>query len=304
MKKLLIASIFVFSIILLAACGDDASGDGDSGNTSGDNGDSEQSGDDSLLAQLQEEGKVTIGFANEKPYAYEEDGELKGAAYDIAEAVFAELGIEELDAQLSEFGQLIPGLNAGKFDVITAGMAINPDRCEQVDFGDPEMMYGEGLVVQKGNPLDLHSYSDIAEADATVSIMSGATENEYVKTEGVDAGQIQAAADIPATFSAVSSGRADATTATEMTLRMALETSGDDLEFVEDFEQPDIEGIPSYGAAAFHKDSDELREAYNEKLAELKEDGTIVELMEQNGFLNNEVPEEITTEGVCSGDQY
>ncbi len=38
------------------------------------------------------------------------------------------------------------------------------------------MTYGEGLIVQKGNPMDLHSYKDIAEKDATVSIMSGATE--------------------------------------------------------------------------------------------------------------------------------
>ncbi|SHG09154.1 ectoine/hydroxyectoine ABC transporter substrate-binding protein EhuB [Ornithinibacillus halophilus] len=313
MKKFLLASVLGVSLILLlAACGDDSNNEGNNDN-SGDNnqsennsnnGDSANSGDDSLLAQLQEEGKVTIGFANEKPYAYQEDGELKGAAVDIAAAVFAELGIEEMESQLSDFGQLIPGLNAGKFDVVTAGMAINPDRCEQVDFGEPEMVYGEGLVVQKGNPLDLHSYADIAESGATVSIMSGATENEYVKSEGVEDSQIQAAADIPATFSAVASGRADATTGTEMTLRMALETSGDDLEFVENFEQPDIEGIPSYGAAAFHQDNDELREAYNEKLAELKADGTVAKLLEQNGFLNNEVPEDITTAGVCSGDQY
>src|SRR5699024_5274081 len=56
----------------------------------------------------------------------------------------------------------------------------------------------------------------------------------------------------------------------------------DELEVVENFEQPDIEGVPSYGAAAFHKDSDELREAYNDMLSELKDDGTIDELLEKN----------------------
>ncbi|WP_188454245.1 ectoine/hydroxyectoine ABC transporter substrate-binding protein EhuB [Virgibacillus oceani] len=295
MKKLLIVFIFSFSFILLAACGsDDASGDG------GDNGKDK-------LAELKEKGTVTVGFANEKPYAYQEDGELKGAAVDIAEAVFKEMGIDKVEGQLSDFGQLIPGLNAGKFDVITAGMAINPDRCENADFGEPEMMYGEGLIVQKGNPMDLHSYDDIASSGATVSIMAGATENEYVKHEGVKDDQIQSAPDIPATFSAVESGRADATTGTEMTVKMALESSGNDkLEFVQDFEQPDIEGIPSYGAAAFHKDNDALREAYNEQLAKLKEDGTVEEILEANGFSaeGNSVPADITTEGVCSGEQY
>ncbi|MGY0693621.1 ectoine/hydroxyectoine ABC transporter substrate-binding protein EhuB [Virgibacillus sp. FSP13] len=301
MKKLLLMSVFCFTLLLLAACGsEDASGDGGDG----DGGD----GNGNVLDELKEKGTVTVGFANEKPYAYQtDDGELKGAAVDIAKAVFKELGVDNMEGQLADFGQLIPGLNAGKFDVITAGMAINPDRCANADFGEPEMMYGEGLIVQKGNPLDLHSYEDIANTDATVSIMAGATEHEYVKHEGVSDDQVESAPDIPATFSAVESGRADATTGTEMTVKRALESSGNDkLEFVSDFEQPDIEGIPSYGAAAFHKDNDALREAYNEQLAKLKEDGTIKELLEANGFSaeGNSVPSDITTEGVCSGEQY
>lgn len=297
MKKLLLVSVFCFSLILLAACGSEESS-GDAGGEASED----------LLAQLKEKGTVTVGFANEKPYAYQEDDELKGAAVDIATAVFKELGIDTVEGKLADFSQLIPGLNAGKFDVITAGMAINPDRCENAEFGAPEMMYGEGIVVQAGNPLDLHSYKDIAEnPEATVSIMQGATEIEYVKTEGVSEDQIEPASDIPATFSAVSSGRVDATTGTEMSLKGALATSdSENLEFVSDFEQPGIAGVPSYGAAAFHQDSDTLREAYNEKLAELKEDGTVKELLEANGFSaeNNSVPEGITTEGICSGDQY
>lgn len=296
MKKLIVISVFCFSLLLLAACGSEES----SGSSDG--------GSEDVLAQLKEKGTVTVGFANEKPYAYQgEDGELKGAAVDIATAVFKELGVDKVEGKLADFSQLIPGLNAGKFSVVTAGMAINPDRCENADFGEPEMMYGEGLIVPAGNPLDLHSYKDIADnPDATVSIMKGATEIEYVKSEGVSEDQIQKASDIPATFSAVSSGRASATTGTEMTLKDALKTSEADLEFVTDFEQPDIEGIPSYGAAAFNKDNDKLREAYNEKLAELKEDGTIKELLEANGFSaeNNSVPEEIETKKVCSGEQY
>ncbi|WP_206207702.1 ectoine/hydroxyectoine ABC transporter substrate-binding protein EhuB [Virgibacillus indicus] len=298
-KKLLTAVLFL-AFITLAACGssDDeaaSSEGGDSGESSG-----------GLLAELQEAGTVTVGFANEKPYAYQEDGELKGAAVDIAQAVFAELGIDDMESQLSDFGQLIPGLKAGKFDVITAGMAINPDRCENAAFGEPEMKYGEGLIVQKGNPLGLESYKDIADnPDVTVSVMAGATENEFLKTEGVDPSQIQSAPDIPATFSAVESGRADATTGTEMTIKMALESAGSDqLEFVESFEQPDVEGVPSYGAAAFHLDNDDLREAYNEKLAELKEDGTVAELLEKNGFSEemNMVESDITAEMVCNGE--
>ena len=284
MKKVLLASVLCFSFILLAACGSD----------------------EDTLGRLQDEGTVNVGFANEKPYAYEEDGELKGAAVDIATAVFKELGIDNVDGKLSDFGELVPGVNARKFDVVTAGMAITGERCENVAFGEPEMKYGEGLIVQKGNPLNLTSYKDIADnPDATVSVMAGATENAFLASEGVDSSQIQSAPDIPATFSAVESGRADATTGTEMTIKMALESADtDELEFVENFEQPDVEDNPSYGAAAFHIDDDEFREAYNEKLKELKEDGTIAELLEANSFSAemNMVEPEITTEKVCNGE--
>ncbi|RKQ33164.1 ectoine/hydroxyectoine ABC transporter substrate-binding protein EhuB [Oceanobacillus halophilus] len=312
MKKFLFTLVTVFGLIFLAACGsDDSSSEGSESSDSGDSEGTQENAesDDSAsgkLAELQEAGTVTIGFANEAPYAYEEDGELKGAAVDIAAAVFSELGVENVESKLADFSQLIPGLQAQQFDVVTAGMAINPDRCENALFGEPEMQYGEGLIVEAGNPLDLQSYKDIADnPDVTVVVMEGATEIEFLKSEGVSEDQIETAPDIPATFSAVQSGRADATTGTEMTVKMALESAGTDaLEFVETFEQPDIEGVPSYGAAAFNLEDQELVDAYNEALASLKEDGTVAELLEANGFSeeSNMVPAEVTTEAVCNGE--
>lgn len=284
MKRILVISILFLSFALLAACGSD----------------------ENTLAKFQEEGTIKVGFANEKPYAYEENGQLKGAAVDIATAVFNELGIENVEGKLSNFKELISGLNAGKFDVVTAGMAITPERCENVAFGEPEMKYGEGLIVKKGNPLNLTSYQDIANnPDITVAIMQGATEIGFVQDEGVSENQILTAPDIPATFSAVESGRAAATTGTEMTIKMALESADtDELEFVENFEQPEVEGNPSYGAAAFRIDDEELRRTYNEKLAELKEDGTVAKLLEQNYFSEqmNMVEAEVTAEKVCKGE--
>lgn len=284
--------VLVGLLVLLAACGSD-NGNGDGAGK---------------LEALKESGTVTVGFANEAPYAYEDNGELKGAAVDIAQAVFEELGIENMDSQLADFSQLIPGVQAGQFDVVTAGMAIQPARCENALFAEPEMQYGEGLVVPAGNPNDIHSYKDIADnPDLTVVVMEGATEIGFLLDEGVSEDQITIASDIPSTFSAVQAGRADATTGTEMTVRMALESfDSDDLEFVESFEQPDIEGVPSYGAAAFSLDNEELRDAYNEVLAELKEDGTVAELLEANGFngeTNFVADGEVTTEQVCNGEE-
>lgn len=285
MRNFIVATSLIFTFLLLAACG--------------------STGEDTL-SKVQDEGVVKIGFANEKPYAYEEDGEIKGAAVDIAKAVFKELGIDEVDAHLADFSDLIAGLDADRFDVVTAGMAITGERCENVLFGEPEMKYGEGLIVPKGNPLNLHSYEDIADnPDVTVSIMQGGTEIGFVKEKGVDEDQIKTAPDIPATFSDVQSGRADVTTATEMTLKMALLSADtDELEFVEDFIQPEVEGNPSYGAAAFRESDEEFVEEYNKALQKLKDDGTVAKLLEDNHFHpeNNFPEEEATTEKVCKGE--
>ena len=291
MRKLKFVILVILALLVLTGCG---------------NGDTEASGD--VLTSLQEKGQVKVGFANEKPYAYEEDGELKGAAVDIAKTVFKNLGIDDVDGHLSDFQQLIPGLNAGKFDVITAGMAISPDRCSNVAFGEPELKYGEGLIVEAGNPMSLHSYKDIAaNPDIKIAVMSGATEKEFLLAEGVDESQITMVPDIPASFSAVESGRVHATTGTEMTIKMALESSNQDqLHFVNDFEQPNIEGVPSYGAAAFRQDNEVLKDAYNAELKKLKESGEIAALIEPYGFTEemNSVNLEITTESICSGENY
>lgn len=299
MRKYLLMPLIIFSIIFIAACGSD-----DADEASGD----ATSGDGGLLEELQDKGVVKVGFANEEPYGYQNDeGEITGASVDTAKAVFKELGIDEVEGQLTDYDQLVSGLAAKKFDAITSGMAITPDRCENVAFAEPDMKYGEGLIVKKGNPLDLHSYEDIADnPDATISVMSGATENDFLTSEGVDEDQIQSAPDIPATFTAVESDRADATTGTEMTIKMALESADtDELEFVEDFEQPDIEGVPSYGAVAFHPEHEELLEAFNEKLQELKDDGTVAKILEDNGFSEemNFPEDDVTADMVCEGEE-
>ncbi|MCG1010054.1 ectoine/hydroxyectoine ABC transporter substrate-binding protein EhuB [Salinicoccus sp. ID82-1] len=284
-------------VLVLGACGNGGSDSGDSGEGS------------SKLAELQESGTINVGFANEPPYAYQnsDSGELEGAAIDIATAVFAEMGIDNVEGHLTDWGELIPGVQAGQYDVITAGMAILPDRCENALFAEPEMQYGEGLVVQAGNPHDIHSYADIAEnPDVTVALMEGTTQFDFLEQEGVASDQIMSVGDIPAQLAAVQSGNADVAAATEATLRAAYESLGsEDVEVVEDFEQPDIEGIPSYGAAAFNLEDEELRTAYNEALQTLKEDGTIDEILDNSqGFTaeNNAVPVDgMTTEQLCEG---
>lgn len=273
----------------LAACGDSDSGGGD--------------GDDTL-AKLKDDGVVTVAFAGEEPYSYEEDGELKGATIALHEKIFKEMGIDEVKGVKTEWGSLIPGLNAGRFDVVSAGMSILPDRCKQAAFGDPEILYTTALMVPKGNPKNLEDLSDVEESDAKIATMSGAIESDYAKDLDLDSTEVKSPQD---GMEAVTRGRVDAFALTGISLRTMAEDSKEDIEVTDPFVAV-VDGKEQVGAGAtVFRDEDEdesLREAYNEELEKItgsKE--SYEEVIGEYGFTDDERPKgDLTTEQLCDGE--
>ncbi|WP_019154085.1 ectoine/hydroxyectoine ABC transporter substrate-binding protein EhuB [Robertmurraya massiliosenegalensis] len=289
MKKFYTGIVICLLMLSVVACSSTSSG---------------SEGDMSTLEKVKEEGKITVGFSGEVPYAYEdENGNLTGQSVEVARAVFEKLGIEEMDGKLTKFGSLIPGLQSGNFDIITAGMYITPDRCKQIDFGEPEYSIGEALAVQKGNPHNLHSYEDIANnPEVKISVMNGAIEIDYLKAAGVSEDQMEIVQDIPSNIAALESGRVDAITMTGPTLESALETANaKNIDRVEEFSQPIVDGesVRGYGAAGFAIEDDELREAYNEALQELKDSGELLDIISEFGFTEADLPGDMTAQQLC-----
>jgi polar amino acid transport system substrate-binding protein len=257
------------------------------------------------LEKAKEQGYITIGFAGENPYAYkDENGELTGEAVEIARTILSRLGIDDMRGELTEFSGLIAGLDAKRFDMITAGMFINPDRCKAVLFADPEYSIGEGLAVKTGNPLGLTSYKAIADnKDAKVAVMSGAVEIGYLEASGVTESQMVIVPDQDAAISALQSGRADAMTMTGPALQSRLDEAGDAaLERVMDFEQPTVDGksVRGYGASAFRMEDTEFRDAFNAELDKMKENGELLQILQTFGFTEQELPGDVTAPQLCS----
>ncbi|MGA9173951.1 MAG: ectoine/hydroxyectoine ABC transporter substrate-binding protein EhuB [Thermoactinomyces sp.] len=202
------------------------------------------SANETTFEKAKREGAVTVGFANEKPYAYlTPDGQLTGEAVEVARAVLKRLGINQMHGVLTEFGSLYPGLQAKRFDMITAGMYITPPRCKQAAFANPEYHIGEALAVKSGNPLNLHSYKDIKEnPHARIGVMGGAMEVDYLKKSGVSDKQIVIVPDQASAVSALEANRVDAITMTGPSLQSQLEGAGPGIERVKDFTQPVIDG--------------------------------------------------------------
>lgn len=262
-------------------------------------------GESPTLEAAREAGVIKVGFANEKPYAYEDqNGNLTGFSVEIAKNILNKLGIENVEGELVDFGQLITGLNAGRYDMITAGMYINPDRCAQAIFAEPEYRMGQGLAVVKGNPKDLHSYEDVAETGARIAVMAGAIEIDMLVAAGVNKEeQILEVKDQPAAVSALQTGQVDGITMTTAALISMLESARDDnLERVMDFEQPKVDGEEDwgYGAAVFRQDDSAFRDAFNAELQKVKESDEWHAIAEPFGFTENEHPGDITAAALCA----
>jgi polar amino acid transport system substrate-binding protein len=186
------------------------------------------------------------------------------------------------------FRHLIPGLKARRYDFVGAEMNILPDRCKQVSFTEPNSSYGEGLLVPKGNPKNLHGYEDIkANPSLKVAIVSGADQIDFLHAMGIPDSQIvmiQANADALSTVKTV---RADAYAATELTVAELVKTSGDTgVEQAKPFKDPIVNGKParSYGGFDFRPEDKELYKAFNDELVKFKQTEAYAKILTSYGL--------------------
>lgn len=114
-----------------------------------------------LLETAPTEG-IQLGIADERPYGYQDPqtGQATGQAPTVATEVLSRMGIEQIDSSVVEFGALINGLNAERFDIIAAGMFITEERASQALFTDPDYCATNAFAVEEGNPHDIQRFED------------------------------------------------------------------------------------------------------------------------------------------------
>jgi polar amino acid transport system substrate-binding protein len=218
---------------------------------------------ETTLERAKRTGEIRIGYANEAPFAYTlPDGRVTGESPEIAAAVFDKMGIKKVSPVLTEWGGLIPGLLAGRFDVIAAGMYITPERMQQVLFTDPHYQLRDTLLVAKGNPSKLNSYADIAKNNnAKLAVMAGTAQYQYARAAGIPDSRIMQVPTTIAQLQAVRTRRADAAVGTQLTMRELAAKGGNRVEALADFQ--DDPAHTGYGALAFRKEDKDLRDAVN-----------------------------------------
>ena len=100
---------------------------------------------------IQKSGKLTVyteaGFA---PYEFYYNNEIVGVDMEIMKAVAAKLGVEMVVTDVA-FDTIVSGVQAGKANCGAAGMTINDERKESVDFSIPYSSTEQYLIVPADN---------------------------------------------------------------------------------------------------------------------------------------------------------
>ena len=272
MKKLSIAmlSMVLAGSMLLTACG--------GGNTQP----AENTGSDdtqqSETAENTEGGVLRMGTnATFPPYEYmDENNEVAGIDAEIAAAIADKLGME-LDITDMAFESLIPALQAGTIDIVLAGMTVDPERAEQVNFTDTYATGVQVVIVPENSDIaPVENEEGAMEVDLTgktIGVQTGTTGDLYCTD---DYGQefVKQFDNGPLAVAALMNGQVDCVVIDNEPAKNYV-AANEGLKILDTaFANEDY-------AAAIAKDNTELFEQVNAAIQELKEDGTIQTIIEK-----------------------
>jgi polar amino acid transport system substrate-binding protein len=258
-RRLAVALVAALATAGIAAgCGDDDGGGNDLG--------------------LITDGTLFIGI--DTPYPPFEQGQppnVSGYDVDVLNTIAENLGLE-VEYEDTGFATIFRDVAAGQFDTAAAASTIKPGREKQVDFTDPYYASATALVVAEGS--DIASVDDLS--GKIVGVQDGTIQEDYANEE-TDASEVRAFPEGTNALSSVLTGAVDAALIDEAVAVDALEKQGG-MEIAESFAatSPDLFGF------AVAPENDALREAMNEQLAAMKEDGTLAELYKKT--FGNEPP--------------
>ena len=264
MKKLSIAmlSMVLAGSMLLTGCGggnNQAAGENDSADTQ-----------QSETAENTDGGVLRMGTnATFPPYEYvDENNEVAGIDADIAAAIAEKLGME-LEITDMAFDSLIPALQSDTIDTVLAGMTVDPERAEQVNFTDSYATGVQVIIVPEG--------SDIASPDdlegKNIGVQTGTTGDLYCTD---DYGQefVKQFDNGPLAVAALVNGQVDCVVIDNEPAKTYV-AANQGLKIL------DTAYANEEYAAAIAKDNTELFEQVNAAIQELKEDGTIDSIIEK-----------------------
>jgi ABC-type amino acid transport substrate-binding protein len=126
-------------------------------------------------------GDLRVGLHTDyPPLSFEKNGEIVGIEPDLARMVGAELGRRVRLVPLDR-AELIGALEAGRIDVVMAGMSITAERGRRVRFIEPHTRVGQMAILRRDRVAELGRASDLHREGVRVGFVAGTTGESYVR---------------------------------------------------------------------------------------------------------------------------
>lgn len=208
-----------------------------------------------------------------EPFEYKEGSEYKGIDLVISQKIADKLGVK-LTVHDVEFKTVVEEVKSGKADFAAAGMSIDEERKQQIDFSDPYFDASQAIIVRNGS--DIKSRADLN--GKRVGVQEGTTGDEYCKNEkgenDVVVGEtvryskgMEAVADLI-------KGRLDAVIIDDFPATKLVQKNSNDIVKLEEALTTEQYAI------GIRKGDAEMLKLVNEILAEMKSSGELAQLIE------------------------
>lgn len=240
------------------------------------------------LDRVRESG-IKIAYSKEEPWAYvTAEGTLVGMEVEIAQSCAKELGIAKVEFIETEFDSLIPGVAAGRWDMEAGGTNISPERLQVAISTQPMYAFGTKLLVKKGNPLNVHSWTEVGKSGKTIGLAAGATAQTLALLDGFGV-KYKTYPTVDAEIADLVAGRIDGVLNAELSLFAYVKKNpeaGVEVALPWDYEGLGISTPGQY----FNKRDVDLRDAWNECISGLKNTGKMKDLATKYGFDPTKIP--------------
>ncbi|MER8772191.1 transporter substrate-binding domain-containing protein [Mesorhizobium sp. M0960] len=250
----------------------------------------------SLLERIKDGDTIRLGFTNGPPGAYPgKNNEPLGGVNAITIDILKKMGTTKVESVVTDWESLIPGLQAGRFDLITGGMYIKPERCRNVLFSEPFAMAEDVLLVPKGNPQGLHRWEDVRDKGLTLVTGSGYTAVKVAQEMGFADDKLMQVAGPPEIAQAVKTGRAAAGVVDSLDAKPVV-AKDQSVELAAPYTSP----VPKdYAAIAFPLGEQAAVDAFNAVLKDYLGSKEMIASAGKFGYGTDNLPDATKTAEIC-----
>lgn len=238
------------------------------------------------LQSIKEKGVLTIASANDPPFVYinPETNKLSGIDADIITEIAKRLGIDKIERKEIPFPDLLNQLNTDDdIDLAANGIYITPEREEIVSFTQPLYKESEVVIVPKASKINFKDDLKNAKVGAEGGTKFADLIQDWKKNNLIK--DVVIFEDTPKLLDALNKGKIDAGVSDSTLVKYSLKNENFYLKTLRDY-TPELHGI---AGIAVKKSDVTLLNAFNEKINEMKADGTLYSIFVENGLDKNNI---------------